>query len=69
MSLALCLCEQILGGKRAAYRVHGGGFAGTVQAYVPEELVETFTATMNAAFGEGATYDLKIRPVGAARIF
>jgi galactokinase len=69
LSLALCLCEQILGGKRAAYRVHGGGFAGTVQAYVPEELVETFTATMNAAFGEGATYDLKIRPVGAARIF
>ncbi len=69
LSLALCLCEQVLGGKRAAYRVHGGGFAGTVQAYVPEELVETFTATMNAAFGEGATYDLKIRPVGAARIF
>ena len=69
LSLALCLCEQVLGGKRAAYRVHGGGFAGTVQAYVPEELVGTFTATMNAAFGEGATYDLKIRPVGAARIF
>ena len=69
LSLALCLCEQVLGGTRAAYRVHGGGFAGTVQAYVPEELVETFTATMNAAFGEGATYDLKIRPVGAARIF
>ena len=69
LSLALCLCEQVLGGKRAAYRVHGGGFAGTVQAYVPEELVETFTATMDAAFGAGATYDLKIRPVGAARIF
>ena len=69
LSLALCLCEQVLGGKRAAYRVHGGGFAGTIQAYVPEELVETFTATMDAAFGKGATYDLKIRPVGAARIF
>ena len=69
LSLALCLCEQILGGKRAAYRVHGGGFAGTVQAYVPEELVDTFTATMDAAFGKGATWDLKIRPVGAARIF
>ena len=69
LSLALCLCEQLLGGKRAAYRVHGGGFAGTVQAYVPADMVETFTATMDAAFGEGATYDLMIRPVGAARIF
>ena len=69
LSLALCLCEQVLGGKRAAYRVHGGGFAGTVQAFVPEELVETFTAVMDATFGAGATYDLKIRPVGAARIF
>ena len=69
LSLALCLCEQVLGGKRAAYRVHGGGFAGTVQAFVPEELVETFTATMDAAFGKGATSDLKIRPVGAARIY
>ena len=69
LSLARCLCEQVLGGKRAAYRVHGGGFAGTVQAFVPEALVETFTATMDAAFGKGATSDLKIRPVGAARIF
>ena len=69
LSLALCLCEQVLGGKCAAYRVHGGGFAGTVQAFVPEELVETFTATMDAAFGKGATSDLKIRPVGAARIY
>jgi galactokinase len=68
LSLALCLCEQVLGGKRAAYRVHGGGFAGTVQAYVPTELVETFTAVMDGAFGKGATYDLRIRPVGAARI-
>ena len=68
LSLALCLCEQVLGGKRAAYRVHGGGFAGTVQAFVPTELVDTFKATMDAAFGKGATSDLKIRPVGAARI-
>ena len=69
LSLALCLCEQVLGGKRAAYRVHGGGFAGTVQAFVPEDLVADFTATMDGAFGQGSTYDLKIRPVGAARIY
>ncbi len=68
LSLALCLCERVLGGQRAAYRDHGGGFAGTVQAYVPAELVETFTAVMDGAFGKGATYDLRIRPVGAARI-
>ena len=69
LSLALCLCEQLLSGRRAAYRVHGGGFAGTVQAFVPADLAETFTATMDAAFGEGATSDLTIRPVGAARIY
>ncbi len=68
LSLALCLCERLLGDAYGAFRVHGGGFAGTVQAFVPTEHVETFTATMDAAFGQGATYDLKIRPVGAARI-
>ncbi len=69
LSLALCLCDSLLGDAYGAYRVHGGGFAGTVQAFVPEALVQTFTATMDAAFGAGATYDLKIRPVGAARIW
>ncbi len=71
LSLALCLCEQILGavaGHHGAYRVHGGGFAGTVQAFVPADMVENFVAVMDAAFGVGATSDLKIRPVGAARI-
>ena len=71
LSLALCLCEQILGavaGHHGAYRVHGGGFAGTVQAFVPEDMVEAFVALMDGAFGDGATSDLKIRPVGAARI-
>lgn len=71
LSLALCLCEQVLrdvAGHHGAYRVHGGGFAGTVQAYVPEDRVAAFTATMDAAFGQGATSDLRIRPVGAARI-
>ena len=69
MSLALNLCESLLCGNKAAWRVHGGGFAGTVQAYVPNDLVETFTATMDAAFGRGACKGLAIRPVGAARIY
>ncbi len=70
LSLALCLCERFIGGvwQWGAYRVHGGGFAGTVQAFVLAEMVEEFAATMDAAFGAGATSVLKIRPVGAARI-
>ena len=69
LSLALCLCDSFFAGGKGAFRVHGGGFAGTIQAYVPAERVEAFTALMDGAFGEGATYDLRIRPVGAARIF
>ncbi len=72
LSLALCLCDRLLAaqaGHYGAYRVHGGGFAGTVQAFVPSEMVEEFTALMDGAFGAGATSDLKIRPVGAARLY
>jgi galactokinase len=68
LSLALCLCEGFFADGKGAFRVHGGGFAGTIQAYVPAERVEEFTALMDGAFGEGATTDLRIRPVGAARI-
>ena len=69
LSLALCLCDSFFAGGKGAFRVHGGGFAGTIQAYVPAERVEAFTVLMDGAFGKGATYDLRIRPVGAARIF
>jgi len=68
LSLALCLAERVLSGKRAAWRVHGGGFAGTIQAFVPSEDVETFRSTMDAAFGEGRCMVLRIRPVGAVKI-
>ena len=68
LSLALCLCEGFFSDGKGAFRVHGGGFAGTIQAYVPSERVEEFTALMDGAFGVGATADLRIRPVGAARI-
>ena len=68
LSLALCLAERVLGGKKAAWRVHGGGFAGTIQAFVPTEDVETFRTTMDAAFGEGRCMVLRIRPVGAVKI-
>ena len=68
LSLALCLAEQLLGNKRAAWRVHGGGFAGTIQAFVPNDDVEEFRRTMDAALGEGSCMVLRIRPVGATKI-
>ena len=67
LSLALALCQKILGDK-GAYRVHGGGFAGTIQAFVPMELLDTFHNEMEAAFGKGKCYILSIRPVGGIEI-
>lgn len=68
LSLALCLAERVLSDKRAAWRVHGGGFAGTIQAFVPTEDVEMFRAVMDAAFGEGRCMVLRVRPEGALRV-
>ena len=68
LSLALCLCDGFLSGKKAAYRVHGGGFAGTIQAFVPTSYVEDFKALMDSAFGEGACLVLRVRRDGALRV-
>lgn len=65
LSLALCLAEDFLAGKDGACRVHGGGFAGTVQVYVKHEDVAAFCALMDAVFGTGATIPLYVRPEGA----
>ncbi len=63
MGVALALCSHLLQG-RGAYRVHGGGFAGTVQAFVPLDLLEHFRSSIDAALGEGACHVLSIRPQG-----
>ena len=63
MAIALGLCEHYLQG-RGAYRVHGGGFAGTVQAFVPHDILDQFKAGIDAALGEGACHILSIRPQG-----
>ena len=63
VAVALALCEYYLAG-RGAYRVHGGGFAGTVQAFVPFELLEAFRAGIDGALGENACHVLSIRPQG-----
>jgi galactokinase len=68
LSLALCVTQGVLAGKTAAFRVHGGGFAGTIQAFVKKEDVACYRAAMDALFGEGATMELFIRPVGAVQI-
>jgi galactokinase len=68
LSLALCLSERLLAGKKAAWRVHGGGFAGTIQAFVPTADVNAYREAMDAAFGKGACMVLRIRPVGAIQL-
>ena len=67
VAVSLALCEHYLQGK-GAYRVHGGGFAGTVQAFVPFELLESFRAGIDAALGEGACHVLSIRPQGGVEM-
>ena len=67
VAVALALCEKYLEG-RGAYRVHGGGFAGTVQAFVPMDLLEAFRAGIYAALGQGACHILSIRPQGGVEM-
>ena len=68
LSLALCVTEKLLAGTKAAWRVHGGGFAGTIQAFVPAELVNEYVAGMDKVFGEGSCAVLSIRQDGAIMI-
>ena len=66
VAVALGLCEHYLCG-RGAYRVHGGGFAGTVQAFVPNDLLDSFVAGIDGALGAGACHVLSIRPQGGVK--
>ena len=68
VAVSLALCEHYLCGK-GAYRVHGGGFAGTVQAFVPFDILENFRTGIDAALGEGACHVLSIRPQGGVEAF
>lgn len=65
--LGLYTAESVLEGKGAS-RVHGGGFAGTIQAFVPNEKSGEFTTRMEQLFGKGSVYKLYIRPVGGYRV-
>lgn len=63
LAFALLLCGKLLGGC-GAFRVHGGGFAGTVQAFVPEDMLENFRAGIDAVLGAGSCHVLSIRREG-----
>ena len=65
MAVALAVAERALKG-RGACRVHGGGFAGTIQAFVPLDSLEAFRAETEGALGAGSCHVLSIRPVGGA---
>ena len=64
MALAIEMSRRFLAGS-GAQRVHGGGFAGTIQAYVPLDRLDAYVRVMEGAFGEGSCTPLKIRPEGA----
>jgi galactokinase len=67
VALALCVAEELLKNK-GAYRVHGGGFAGTIQAFVPVEETDKFVSVMNSFLGEKACYILKVRSHGGCEV-
>lgn len=67
VSLALAMCEYLLKGE-GAWRVHGGGFAGTVQAFVPVDMLDDFCEKIEAVFSKGSCHVLSIRPFGGIKL-
>ncbi len=67
ISLALAMSDMVLNGE-GAFRVHGGGFAGTIQAFVPEHLIAKYVSTLEHVFGAGSCHKLFIRPQGAIKV-
>jgi galactokinase len=67
VSIALALSELVLKGK-GAWRVHGGGFAGTIQAFVPNDLLDKYIGTLEHVYGPGSCHKLFIRPQGTGKV-
>ncbi len=67
ISVALALSDVVLNG-RGAWRVHGGGFAGTIQAFVSNELVDKYVETLETAYGKGKCHKLFIRKYGSIKV-
>ena len=68
LSAALAISQSILAGTGGAWRMQGGGFAGTIQAFVPDALIKRYCAAMEALFGPGCCYLLSLREQGAVRV-
>lgn len=66
VAVTLALCDTLLQG-HGAFRVHGGGFAGTVQAFVPLEMLDSFKEEIERVLGKGKCHVLSIRPEGGIR--
>lgn len=67
VSLALALSEMVLKGQ-GAWRVHGGGFAGTIQAFVPQNLLDKYVTTLEHVYGKGSCHKLFIRAKGSVKV-
>ncbi len=67
LGVALALSADYIG-RRGAWRVHGGGFAGTIQAYVPKKHSAGYTELMERFFGPGSVIPISVRPQGALRV-
>lgn len=67
LSLALAISKELLAGK-GAWRVHGGGFAGTIQAFVPNDMLNDYKSAIEGVFGDGSCHVLIIRPVGGTQV-
>jgi galactokinase len=67
VSLALALSEMVLKGQ-GAWRVHGGGFAGTIQAFVPQNLLDKYVTTLEHVYGKGSCHNLFIRQKGSVKV-
>ena len=68
LSVALALSQTLLEHSGGAWRMQGGGFAGTIQAFVPQRLVQTYHDAMEGVFGKGSCYILRLREQGAVRV-
>ena len=68
LSLALAISDSILDKNEEAFRVHGGGFAGTIQAFVKNENVQAYKEKLDAVFGDNSCHVLKVRKYGGIRI-
>lgn len=67
MSVALAVSEAVLGDEGAC-RVHGGGFAGTIQAFVPNKLVGEYKKALDSVFGDNSCVVMKIRKYGGIKV-